>query len=921
MFTLTHKARSDIRLHELVLSATILPIGIVVQFVRHTLQIGETWLDMQHHHHPVGLENLAPRGGGNNGVNSNNANFNANNRANGTRIPVPSSSKLPTKSSTNNLRRVYLEDRTNSLCSVGAVAGVHPPTSTQSSLTHGNSHGRLSSLSSYSDSSASSSTESAPTMTSTLPLSGPSVSKPPVSKPIMSKLIASKPARGRSLASLVTQSSVPRISKSLDRQLKDGSENNARTASGSYIKQNESVASASTVNNTDEMQLYLKAEVRRLRTEAAEWELDKRKQDDLVSDLQEKLRTERDSFHAREESLRQLVSEREQTIFELRSELQDLQRRHQLEVDNRVKELQQLAEREIADMRTRHADDLREQTAKAENEISRKQRLADEERARLLEIHRKELESLRLRLESELAAQQSKSDAELERYRVRSQQELHEHRLNTEHQLALYKNSEAELQERFSQQSLHFEQLTSLHKERQAQIQKEFDLARRELEDYREKYESQKHETESLRSTISELTTSSVSLESATRAQEQRIAELQLQLANQQDKSADMRSQLQAALEERDVAKQKLLKEELIRRKLHNQIQELKGNIRVYCRVRPPLSPQEQVAQIGYPDLDTDGQQLALTSVRSDTPTGGPTTSIYPFSFDKVFPPSSSNSEIFDEISQLVQSALDGYNVCIFAYGQTGSGKTYTMSSDDGMIPSAMFQIFETAESLKERGWVYKFEGQFLEIYNENINDLLGAPGNLDKSKLEIRHDTKAQKTSVIGLTSVPLDSPDNVFAALKRASSNRSVAATKANERSSRSHSVFTVRIAGHNSITNHSCEGMLNLIDLAGSERLDQSQATGDRLKETQAINKSLSSLGDVIYALGNSKEGSHIPYRNSKLTYLLQYSLSGNSKTLMFVNISPLEDHVNETLSSLRFATKVNNTQIAKKTSNGK
>jgi kinesin family protein C1 len=129
----------------------------------------------------------------------------------------------------------------------------------------------------------------------------------------------------------------------------------------------------------------------------------------------------------------------------------------------------------------------------------------------------------------------------------------------------------------------------------------------------------------------------------------------------------------------------------------------------------------------------------------------------------------------------------------------------------------------------------------------------------------------------------VLLDSPAKVTNLLKKASQNRAVGATNINERSSRSHSVFTLRLNGKNSITGEVTTGVLNLIDLAGSERLSASGSTGDRLKETQAINKSLSSLGDVIYALANSKEGSHIPYRNSKLTYLLQNSLGNYSSRL--------------------------------------
>lgn len=354
------------------------------------------------------------------------------------------------------------------------------------------------------------------------------------------------------------------------------------------------------------------------------------------------------------------------------------------------------------------------------------------------------------------------------------------------------------------------------------------------------------------------------------------------------------------------------------RRAAHNLLQELKGNIRVFCRVRPVLTHESvsdttEASFSSIDDYSNDQETILLQDPRESVSYNEKNTlKSHKFQFDKVFSPYATNGTIFPEISQLVQSALDGVNVCIFAYGQTGSGKTFTMSNPEGksagMIPRAVAQIFETAQKLKSAGWQYSLRGQFIEIYNESIHDLIGGTGH---KKHEIRHDPVAEYTTVTDVEEVLLENPESVKRILKMANKNRSVAATKSNSRSSRSHSVFVIRIHGHNSQTSKSCDGTLNLVDLAGSERLSQSQATGDRLKETQAINKSLSCLGDVIHALVNN--GKHIPYRNSKLTYLLQYSLGGNSKTLMFVNISPLKQHFGETLNSLRFATKVNSTSL--------
>jgi kinesin family protein C1 len=359
-----------------------------------------------------------------------------------------------------------------------------------------------------------------------------------------------------------------------------------------------------------------------------------------------------------------------------------------------------------------------------------------------------------------------------------------------------------------------------------------------------------------------------MTLESANRAMRAKIDFLESDNQQQSQAFANLHKQTQEAIALRDEALTKLRKEETLRRKLHNQVQELKGNIRVFCRVRPMLeSDAEDPAKINYPDEEEESKDVVVMGPEQKSSLGNVTTAQHAFSFDRVFGPGSANEQIFDEISQLVQSALDGYNVCIFCYGQTGSGKTFTMSSTDGMISRAVAQIYTSAKELEERGWTYKMEGSFVEVYNENINDLLGRAEEFDKKKHEIRHDTERKKTTITDVNLIPLNSADAVQEVLKRADQNRSVAATKANMRSSRSHSVFILTLVGENSITGERSEGTLNLVDLAGSERLAHSQAEGQRLKETQNINKSLSCLGDVISALGRGDSG-HIPYRNSKV-----------------------------------------------------
>lgn len=336
---------------------------------------------------------------------------------------------------------------------------------------------------------------------------------------------------------------------------------------------------------------------------------------------------------------------------------------------------------------------------------------------------------------------------------------------------------------------------------------------------------------------------------------------------------------------------------ELKRRTLHNELQELKGNIRVFCRVRP-----QDGIQFNYnvrSAFEEGSEVLAITD--------GVKNMEYPF--DRVFMPDAQNLEIFDEIWQLVQLLMDGYNVCVFAYGQTGLGKTYTMShGSDGMIPLSIQRIFQHMDEISPQGWQYKISGQVLEIYNDNIIDLLVKN---DTAKHDIKHDDVNGVTTVTNLTTMPIALEAEARKLIQLSNRHRLVGLTKMNERSLRSHLVFMLHLDGENSKTGERLRGTLNLVDLAGSERLNQSQARGERLKETQAINKLLLSLGQVIGAL--HRPGGHVPYRNCKLTYLLKNSLGGNSKTLMFVNVSPQFANFGELANSLRFATEVNSTKL--------
>ncbi|KAH9664286.1 kinesin-like protein KIN-14R [Citrus sinensis] len=280
------------------------------------------------------------------------------------------------------------------------------------------------------------------------------------------------------------------------------------------------------------------------------------------------------------------------------------------------------------------------------------------------------------------------------------------------------------------------------------------------------------------------------------------------------------------------------------------------------------------------------------------------------FKFDRVFTPNDGQVDVFADASPLVISVLDGYNVCIFAYGQTGTGKTFTMEGTEqsrGVNYRTLEQLFEIAKERSET-FTYNISVSVLEVYNEQIRDLLATSPT--SKKLEIKQSSEGSH-HVPGIVEANVNSIREAWNVLQTGSSARAVGSNNVNEHSSRSHCMLCIMVRAKNLISGECTKSKLWLVDLAGSERLTRTDVQGDRLKEAQNINRSLSALGDVIYSLAT--KSNHIPYRNSKLTHLLQDSLGGDSKTLMFVQISPSEQDLSETLSSLNFATRVRGVEL--------
>ncbi|XP_077679702.1 kinesin-like protein KIF3A isoform X1 [Eretmochelys imbricata] len=331
-------------------------------------------------------------------------------------------------------------------------------------------------------------------------------------------------------------------------------------------------------------------------------------------------------------------------------------------------------------------------------------------------------------------------------------------------------------------------------------------------------------------------------------------------------------------------------------------------NVKVVVRCRP-FNEREKVMCYKMA-VNVDEMRGTITVHKTDSSNEPPKT----FTFDTVFGPESKQLDVYNLTARpIIDSVLEGYNGTIFAYGQTGTGKTFTMEGVRavpelrGIIPNSFAHIF---------GHIAKAEGDtrflvrvsYLEIYNEEVRDLLGKD---QTQRLEVKERPDVG-VYIKDLSAYVVNNADDMDRIMTLGHKNRSVGATNMNEHSSRSHAIFTITIECSEKGVDgnmHVRMGKLHLVDLAGSERQTKTGATGQRLKEATKINLSLSTLGNVISALVDGKS-THVPYRNSKLTRLLQDSLGGNSKTMMCANIGPADYNYDETISTLRYANRAKN-----------
>jgi kinesin family member 5 len=317
--------------------------------------------------------------------------------------------------------------------------------------------------------------------------------------------------------------------------------------------------------------------------------------------------------------------------------------------------------------------------------------------------------------------------------------------------------------------------------------------------------------------------------------------------------------------------------------------------VKVVCRFRPKNDLERKK------DKNVSSIQIRNNSIIANTVN---------YNFDIVFDEKSTQTDIYNAThAELIQNLFNGFNCTLFAYGQTGTGKTYSLmggvGEDAGLLPRLLKDIFNQISCLIEKESTnisICVSVSFSEIYLEKIRDLL----NPSEDNLKLREGGKKGGVWIQGVTEQSVGSFEDVMTVLNIGNSNRTVGETRMNEKSSRSHSVFILTIEQTDLIKNTTKISKLFITDLAGSEKVSKTGATGTTLTEAQFTNKSLTTLGIVINKL-TTKDSEHIPYRDSKLTRILSDALGGNSKTLLLITCSLSDYNLAETISTLRFGTR--------------
>lgn len=334
----------------------------------------------------------------------------------------------------------------------------------------------------------------------------------------------------------------------------------------------------------------------------------------------------------------------------------------------------------------------------------------------------------------------------------------------------------------------------------------------------------------------------------------------------------------------------------------------MQSNFSVCVRVRPLIEREIRAGEEEVVQINDESKLITILEPMISSTVDSAAYSKHSFTFDQVFGPNVSQAQVYNQqCKQIIESVFRGFNATILAYGQTGTGKSFTISgtrAEPGIIPRAVEDIFAKIYEAKDTQFLLR--ASFLQLYKEQIQDLL----DTRTKNLRIREQQTQDGVLIYvdNLSEFIVRNPQELFQLLEHGGKNRKIGPTHMNVESSRSHSVFSLTIEQRST----NCDGgiilsKLNIVDLAGSERISMTKVNGERLEETKKINSSLTALGNVIAALIDLEKGkrSHIPYRDSKLTKLLQDSLGGNCKTIFIANVTPSSSSYQETLNTLKFA----------------